>query len=929
MADAARASIPATAVADELLKLTSKVLAALEDEMAEFEDGQASKQVALQQLVDRDREAVTRATEQLNDLYRTAREIADNKGRRDILEGVLRKTVEVDANRTFDQVVDQLESEMKLARGITGAMRVPDIGALLNQAAVQVDHLEARADALEANLGDGGDSAGSAAQIAFDEASATLRRDLDAFDAELPLSARGWDAAEWSEWQPSAEAAPLVRFGRFTDDRLGASGVPALIDLEADAGLLIEPGRERERAVAAAQSLSLRLLTAFPAGTARFTFIDPSALGESVLPFQRLVSGEEDGLVRVLTDERAIEDALAALAETTDGPRRREVVVVFDHPTGMSLRGVTLLRALADSGARRGVTTIVVKDPRPVRQPAEARALPTLRAVKPAKKGFSTATADGNWQVALDEMPAPSITNDILAGVELVAEQSPESSAVELVDEATWWLGEATEQLQIVLGQSAHAEPLVMSFDESTGTVVASGQRGSGLTTMLHGVISDIGVTYPPAEVQLMLVGLGGSRDFEDYGHRRLPHARLVASSADRELAVSALESAVAEITRRLVVFQAADTSRGGYRQYREETGNPLPRLVVIVAGADELFAHHDKLARQTRDLLARFALDGGVAGVHLVLTTHDASGTPRVLDELADDAVTPCRALGERTWCRIGFGSRSELAGGHDNRIAPSHRPRRAHEHVASTSDSRRRRALRPCSAGRRRSRHRPHRRRPARLAASPRAPGRPTLIGADVARRARCARFSGRGGAAAAQRRQRVGRARSAGGRPGTARRRGPDRGARQPGTARALRARLHARRRRVRRGRVAARRPGPHDAGPPTNPARDARPRAQHGGEPPGPQPSRRSALPAGGQRTRRGPRSGPGRGHGNGTATRRPRASGADRERGSGRRCTHSAVGDLVGRARPSALAPTRGAVSPFGSSVRSTGRRPKR
>ena len=327
MADAARAAIPATAVADELLKLTSKVLATLEVEMAEFEDGQASKQVALQQLVDRDRAAITRATAQLNDLYRTAREIADNKGRRDILEGVLRKTVEVDTNRTFDEVVRELTSELKLARGITGAMRVADIGALLNQAAVQVDHLEARADALEANLAATvGDTAGSAAQAAFDQASGTLRRDLDAFDAALPLEARGWDVPEWSEWHTSADAASLIRFGRFTDERLGASGVPALIDLDSDAGLLVEPGRERERAIGVAQSVALRLLAAFPAGTARFTFIDPSALGESVLPFQRLVSGDDAALVRVLTDERAIEDALVELSEPADGPRRREVV---------------------------------------------------------------------------------------------------------------------------------------------------------------------------------------------------------------------------------------------------------------------------------------------------------------------------------------------------------------------------------------------------------------------------------------------------------------------------------------------------------------------------------------------------------------------------------------------------------------------------
>ena len=52
----------------------------------------------------------------------------------------------------------------------------------------------------------------------------------------LPLEARGWDVPDWSEWRPSADAGLLIRFGRFTDDRLGSSGVPALIDLDSDAG---------------------------------------------------------------------------------------------------------------------------------------------------------------------------------------------------------------------------------------------------------------------------------------------------------------------------------------------------------------------------------------------------------------------------------------------------------------------------------------------------------------------------------------------------------------------------------------------------------------------------------------------------------------------------------------------------------------------
>ena len=81
------------------------------------------------------------------------------------------------------------------------------------------------------------------------------------------------------------------------------------------------------------------------------------------------------------------------------------------------------------------MTTIVVKDPRPDASRRRHARLPTLRTVKPTKNGFTTATADGNWRVALDEMPPPALTNDILTGVEQCAEQAPESNSVELVDE--------------------------------------------------------------------------------------------------------------------------------------------------------------------------------------------------------------------------------------------------------------------------------------------------------------------------------------------------------------------------------------------------------------------------------------------------------------------------------------------------------------
>lgn len=639
MADGGRAPVSATDVADGLLGLTSKILATRDREMADFEDAQASKRVALSQLVERDRAAVTRATEQLNDLYRAARAIADNKGRREVLEGVLRQTVKADPTRTFDQVVEQLEDEMKLARGITGAMRIPDVGALLNQAAVQVDHLEDRANALEANLtADPDDAADAPSPVDPEHTVERLVNDLTTFDDALPFSARAWTAPAWNDWTPPHASSTLLRFGEFRDDRLEGAGIAAIIDVATSAGLLIEPGRDHGAAVAAAQSFVLRAMASSRPGSARFVLIDPTGLGASVAPFLGLTASGDEPIARLLTHEREIEDVLNSLVD--DGPVIGEhtFVVVFDHPTGLSVRALTTLRALTEVSAHHGVTTLVVKDPRPGRQPAEARALPALRALRTGKKGFVTATPHGNWMVALDTLPADHVVERIVAGV---TEHAAAAGAHEDVgDESTWWTGESDERLCITIGRRGRTEPLTIDLDDRTATVVASAQPGGDLSGLLRAFVTDVAISHRPTDVQLSLISVTPHRTFEVFGARRLPHARLVASDADRELAIAALESAAAEITRRTVLFQAAGTQRDGYRQYREETGNPLPRLVVVIDSA-EILLGPDGLTRRERDVLARFALDGALTGVHVVLALRDEGAAERLVIALADDGLT------------------------------------------------------------------------------------------------------------------------------------------------------------------------------------------------------------------------------------------------------------------------------------------------
>jgi hypothetical protein len=199
--------------------------------------------------------------------------------------------------------------------------------------------------------------------------------------------------------------------------------------------------------------------------------------------------------------------------------------------------------------------------------------------------------------------------------------------------------------------------------------ILALGGARSGLTTFLHETLLSWALQYSPTELQLSLFGLGSSRDFELFAQRKLPHARVVGLEVDPELVVAALDSAAAEIARRLVFFQAAGVPRDGFPGYRRETGNPLPRLVLAIDNVGELFMRGDTLADHARHALAQISLDGPESGVHLLLTSHvDNDATP-LLDALPSSSVTrvvlPCHDADARAV--LGVGADDDLELPHD----------------------------------------------------------------------------------------------------------------------------------------------------------------------------------------------------------------------------------------------------------------------
>jgi S-DNA-T family DNA segregation ATPase FtsK/SpoIIIE len=539
------------------------------------------------------------------------------------------------------------------------------------------------------------DAEGTEARASFEIGLGVLQRDLEGLERALPLGARSWDDAGWDEWQLPEGPQEWVRVGVQVNSRLPDAPIPLLMPATCGPGLLIQGGPHRDLAVDGACSLVLRLLASLPAGMARFTFIDAKAMGETVAPFLALVDYDAalvgDGAL-VLEDEierqlerltrhvervikhclqgryRSLDDYHEAIGEVVEPYR---YLVVVDHPTGFTDRSTALLRALIESGPRCGVTTIVVRAPRSRPSARAEKGLPALPTVRSTPDGLVVdSTRSGPWSVRPDNPPllalgvgsadAPSgiyeriiteagtrgravahapVTLSAVFGLVAAADgrrvrnDLPVTAApVDPDDPDTWWTGDATTGIGAPIGRTAGRAPVSPWFDESHAGMVVTGPSRAGVSTLLRTLIDAVVVQYPPEECQVLLVGLGDRSTFAAFGDEGLPHARLVASEAERELGLSVLEACDAIVERRRVRLEVSGTQRFGLSGHRTRTGERLPRLLLALDGVGELFAADDTTASTASRLLAHLATEGPTLGVHLLLADRVSPAEGEVL---------------------------------------------------------------------------------------------------------------------------------------------------------------------------------------------------------------------------------------------------------------------------------------------------------
>ncbi|TWT58360.1 FtsK-like domain-containing protein [Thalassoglobus neptunius] len=486
---------------------------------------------------------------------------------------------------------------------------------------------------------------------------------------------------EWTEtfhseqWAPSQQLPRGIRLGGLQVDlqewpvavsedirlapRTTQFEVPAIVEFPGNASTLFlsSTPEARLQALGALQTMMLRLLLQIPPGKLRFTLIDPIRLGETFGGFMHLSDYDELMVTnRIWTESGQIEQRLADLTEHMENVfqtyLRNEFqtieeynqsagevaepyhfLVIADFPAKFSEIAARRLVSIVNSGPRCGVYTLLNLDPtKPMPNQFEVEdILPHMTSFEWKDEHFHpNEPILSRWPIRIQSPPAPDEFTSI---VKMVGEASKDARKVEVSfnriapQPSDLWSRDSRRELEIPLGRAGATKLQTMKLGRGTSQhMLVAGKTGSGKSTFLHILITNLALYYGPDEVNFFLIDFKKGVEFKDYASFQLPHARVIAIESDREFGVSALQRLDEMLQERGELFRREGVQDiGGYRDANPD--KPLPRVLLVVDEFQEFFIEDDRISQSAALLLDRLVRQGRAFGIHVILGSQTLGG--------------------------------------------------------------------------------------------------------------------------------------------------------------------------------------------------------------------------------------------------------------------------------------------------------------
>lgn len=190
-----------------------------------------------------------------------------------------------------------------------------------------------------------------------------------------------------------------------------------------------------------------------------------------------------------------------------------------------------------------------------------------------------------------------------------------------------YWKGSTIDGITIPIGRKGANGLVNFNLAGKTADYFAmiGGRPGYGKTVLLHDIICNGSIIYPPQELEFYLIDCTNGTGFKPYQH--LPHARFISITKQREYTDSAIEYLVNEMYRRAELFKDAGEQTGEaiekIEKYRTITGKELPRILVIIDEFQVLLEKKDRLSMKIRGALEKIIREGRKYGISIVFCTQ------------------------------------------------------------------------------------------------------------------------------------------------------------------------------------------------------------------------------------------------------------------------------------------------------------------
>src|SRR5262249_2997802 len=145
------------------------------------------------------------------------------------------------------------------------------------------------------------------------------------------------------------------------------------------------------------------------------------------------------------------------------------------------------------------------------------------------------------------------------------------------------WQSTSKKGIVVPIGRAGATKRQMMSLGQGTAQhALIAGKTGSGKSTFLHALITNLALHYSPDEAELYLIDFKKGVEFKMYAAHGLPHARVVAIESEREFGLSVLQRLDSELKERGDRFRDAGVNDvDSYRKARPN--DKLPRILLVV----------------------------------------------------------------------------------------------------------------------------------------------------------------------------------------------------------------------------------------------------------------------------------------------------------------------------------------------------------